>query len=280
MTMKHICILFFLAVTTVLSAAETAAQPEADLTPDAEAAAPDAARPPVARPASGQPAAVPAESSAAVLTLIYRSYPEPSAYADPEKAAKLLAQRAELIRKIQDERKRLLEEDATAKKLREDILTLNRKLASHIQEKGSMIRRNSELRDLDRRINGLKPAPPPPPPESEVKDDSAKDENAESAGKTEAGKTEAGKTEAGKTEKSDKPAASAASGKTGASGRPAASAASGRTGASGRPAASAASGRTETGKTEKSDKPAVSEKPEKTMPPPPKDDKTVKPVKE
>ena len=74
-----------------------------------------------------RPMAKPAVSD---LTSIYRPDRDPSEFADPEKAGSLLSRRAELVRKIQDERKRLLKEDEAAKKLYEEIMNLNRKLAS------------------------------------------------------------------------------------------------------------------------------------------------------
>ena len=154
--MKHLCILLFFA-TVMLSAADTAkpaaveAKPAA--TPAAAAAAKPAATATTAKPADDKPASV--------LTSLFHLDLDPAAFADQEKAEKLIRQRAELMQKIQAERKRLLEEDNGAKKLREEILLLNRKLASLLETKKSMIELNSQLRDLDIAISRLKPAPEP-----------------------------------------------------------------------------------------------------------------------
>ena len=178
--MKQLCILFLFAITAVLSAAaqkpaETTTK-QAEAKPAATTAKPAEAKPAAttAKPAEAKPAeAKPvAKQPVSVLTTIYRpSNPDPSAFADPEKAEKLLNSRAELVQKIQDERKRILKEDASAKKLSEEILLLNRKLASLLETKKSMIELNSQLLDLDIAISRLKPAPPPPEPEAKEDDD-------------------------------------------------------------------------------------------------------------
>ena len=140
--MKQLCILlFFASVVLSVSAAATPAAPSAK-------PAATAAKPAETKPAAT--AAKPAETKpASVLTPLFRTDPDPASYADPERAEKLIRQRAELRQKIQAERKRLLEEDNGAKKLREEILLLNRKLASLLETKKSMIELNSQLRDLD-----------------------------------------------------------------------------------------------------------------------------------
>ena len=150
--MKHLCILLFFA-SVMLSAADTA-------TPAAVPAATPAAAPAAtAKPA--EPAKPADDKPASVLTSLFHVDLDPAAFADQEKAEKLIRQRAELMQKIQAERKRLLEEDSSAKKLREEILLLNRKLASLLETKKSMIELNSQLRDLDVAISRLKPAPEP-----------------------------------------------------------------------------------------------------------------------
>ena len=183
--MKHFCILLIFSMTAVLSAAATqppaAAKPAATTTTAKPAEAKPAAttsttKPAEAKPAEAKPAATtakPATKPASVLTSIYRTYPEPSAFADQERAEKLLNRRAELIQKIHDERKRLMEEDAAAKKLRDEILLLNRKLASVLEDKKSMIELNSQLNDIDNAISRLKPAPPPEPADKTKDDDKA-----------------------------------------------------------------------------------------------------------
>ena len=126
---------------------------------------------PAGKPAETKPAATqsaaetvkPAAKPVSVLTSIYRTNPEPSAFADPAKAEQLLNSRAELAQKIQNERKRILQEDAAAKKLHDEIMLLNRKLASLLETKKSMIELNSKLLDVDLAISRLKPAPPPSP---------------------------------------------------------------------------------------------------------------------
>ena len=150
--MNHLCILLFFA-SVMLSAADTA-------TPAAVPAATPAATPAAAaKPA--EPAKSADDKPASVLTSLFHVDLDPAAFADQEKAEKLIRQRAELMQKIQAERKRLLEEDNGAKKLREEILLLNRKLASLLETKKSMIELNSQLRDLDIAISRLKPAPEP-----------------------------------------------------------------------------------------------------------------------
>ena len=185
MAMKHFCILLLFSVTAVLSAA---AKPAATTTTAKPAAAKPAATTTTAKPAETKPAATtttakPATKPASVLTSIYRSNPEPSAFADQERAEKLLSQRAELVQKIHDERKRLMEEDVAAKKLRDEILLLNRKLASLLESRKSMIELNSQLNDLDLAISKLKPAPPPAPAakDADAKDAEAKDTKAKDA---------------------------------------------------------------------------------------------------
>ncbi len=156
--MKHLCILLLFA-SVMLSAADTAkpaAAKPATATPAAAAKPADQTKPATAtaaKPADDKPASV--------LTSLFHVDLDPAAFADQEKAEKLIRQRAELQQKIQAERKRLLEEDSGAKKLREEILLLNRKLASLLETKKSMIELNSQLRDLDIAISRLKPAPEP-----------------------------------------------------------------------------------------------------------------------
>ena len=162
--MKHLCILLFFA-SVMLSAADTATTAAA-AKPATPAAAKPAATATAAKPATAAKAAD--EKPASVLTSLFHVDLDPAAFADQEKAEKLIRQRAELQQKIQAERKRLLEEDAGAKKLREEILLLNRKLASLLETKKSMIELNSQLRDLDIAISRLKPAPEPEK-ETEVK---------------------------------------------------------------------------------------------------------------
>ena len=166
--MKNFCILFLFAVTTALSAA--AKPPETKPAETAKPAAATATAKPAeaAKPATAKPAV-------SVLTTIYRPDRDPSEFADPEKAESLLNRRAELVQKIQNERKRLLKEDTAAKKLNEEIMVLNRKLASLLETKKSMIELNSQLLDLDNAISRLKPAPPPEPETKSEPEDSARD---------------------------------------------------------------------------------------------------------
>ena len=161
MIMKHLCFFIFFAMATVLSAA--------------------AGKPAETKPAESKSAAKPVS----VLTSIYFSNPDPSAFADREKAEDLLNRRAELVEKIQNERKRLLKEDTAAKKLREEIMLLNRKLASLLETKKTMIELNSQLLDLDLAISRLKPAPPPPPePKAEDKKADTTDRKSDNAAQT------------------------------------------------------------------------------------------------
>lgn len=162
MTMKHLCILLLFSAASVLSAAAKPAE--------AKPAATTASKPAETKPIS-------------VLTSLYHKDPDPSSFADPEKAESLLKRRAELVQKIQDERKRLLQEDNAAKKLRDEILLLNRKLASLLETKKSMIELNSQLRDLDIAISRLKPAPPPEP-ETKAGDKADKTDKTDKADKT------------------------------------------------------------------------------------------------
>ena len=203
--MKHLFFLLLFSMTAVLSAAAkpatTTAKP-AETKPAATTAKPaatpakpaetkpaaTAAKPAETKPAAtaAKPAATPATTKPAtakppvtVLTSIYSPDRNPSEFADREKAEDLLNRRAELVKKIQDERKRLLKEDNTARNLNEEIMLLNRKLASLLETKKSMIELNSELRDLDNAISRLKPAPPPEPetkPETKTEDDGKKAE--------------------------------------------------------------------------------------------------------
>jgi len=187
--MKHLCFLLLFAMTAVLSAA---AKPAATAKP-AETTKPATTAKPAETAKQATTTAKPAETtnpatttaktagaskpatakpSISVLTSIYSSERDPAEFADREKAEDLLNRRATLVKKIQDERKRLLKEDNAAKKLNEEIMLLNRKLASLLETKKSMIELNSELRDLDIAISRLKPAPPPEPeasPETKTK---------------------------------------------------------------------------------------------------------------
>ena len=161
--MKKRCFLLLFTASAVLFAAAKPAETK-----------PEAAQPAAAKPAESKPAATPAAQPAAetaakpaetkpvsVLTSIYRTYPDPSAFAEPEKAESLIKRHAALVQKIHDERKRLLQEDTRAKALREEITRLNRELASLLEDKKTMIELNSQLNDLDIAISRLKPAPPP-----------------------------------------------------------------------------------------------------------------------
>ena len=147
--MKHFCFLLLFAMTAVLSAA---AKP-AEATPAATAKA---------KPAeTAKPAAPTVKPAGSVLSTIYTVSRDPAEFADPRKAEDLLKRRAELVGKIQDERKRLLKEDDAARKLYEEIMLLNRRLASLLETKKTMIELNSQLRELDTAISKLKPAPAP-----------------------------------------------------------------------------------------------------------------------
>jgi len=213
--MKHLCILLFFA-SVMLSAADTA-KPAATSAataakPAATATAATAAKPAEqAKPADDKPASV--------LTSLFHLDLDPAAFADQEKAEKLIRQRAELQQKIQAERKRLLEEDNGAKKLREEILLLNRKLASLLETKKSMIELNSQLRDVDIAISRLKPAPEPEKETEAKADTKAETKPADSAAKAETKPTAS--TAKADTKTEAKPAASAAKAET----KPAAAAA-------------------------------------------------------
>ena len=175
MTMKHFCFLLLFAMTAVLSAA--AAKPAATTSEKPTTTATPAAT-------TAKPAATAAKPAGSVLTSIYSANRAPSEFADQEKAADLLKRRAELAQKIQNERKRILKEDAKAKELYDEIMRLNRQLASLLEAKKSMIELNSQLLELDSAISKLKPAPAP---ETEVKDtkkeDAGKADNADKSGK-------------------------------------------------------------------------------------------------
>ena len=178
--MKHLCILLFFA-SVMLSAADTAKSAPAAAKP-AEAAKPAAAAT-TAKPAAA--AKADDDKPASVLTPLFHIDLDPAAFADQEKAETLIRQRADLLQKIQAERKRLLEEDNGAKKLREEILLLNRKLASLLETKKSMIELNSQLRDLDIAISRLKPAPEPEKEtEVEAKADTKADAKADAKAET------------------------------------------------------------------------------------------------
>ncbi|MBQ7731219.1 MAG: hypothetical protein IJT68_05210 [Lentisphaeria bacterium] len=174
--MKRICFLLFFAMTAVLSAA---AKPAA--TP---ATTPSATKP--AATAAAKPAEATAKPAEAVLTRIYSTNRDPAEFADPEKAESLLKNRAGLVQDIQNERKRLLKEDAAAKKLHEEIMDLNRRLASLLENKPTMINLNSKLREVDDAISRLKPAPAPETeaaPGDTKKEDAGKAGNADKTGK-------------------------------------------------------------------------------------------------
>ena len=173
MTMKHFCFLLLFAMTAVLSAA---AKPAA--TPSTATAKPAAT--------ATKPAATTAEPTGSVLTSIYSANRAPSEFAEPDKAADLLKRRAELAQKIQNERKRILKEDAKAKELYDEIMRLNRQLASLLEAKKSMIELNSQLLELDSAISKLKPAPAPETgaaTEDTKKEDAGKAGNADKTGK-------------------------------------------------------------------------------------------------
>ena len=182
--MKHFCFLLLFAMTAVLSAAaKPAATPS---TPTAKPAATTAK--PAATPstATAKPAATTAKPTGSVLTSIYSANRAPSEFAEPDKAADLLKRRAELAQKIQNERKRILKEDAKAKELYDEIMRLNRQLASLLEAKKSMIELNSQLLELDSAISKLKPAPAPETgaaTEDTKKEDAGKAGNADKTGK-------------------------------------------------------------------------------------------------
>ncbi len=179
MTMKHFCFLLLFAMTAVLSAA---AKPAA--TPSTATAKPAATAAPAAT--ATKPAATTAKPTGSVLTSIYSANRAPSEFAEPDKAADLLKRRAEIAQKIQNERKRILKEDAKAKELYDEIMRLNRQLASLLEAKKSMIELNSQLLELDSAISKLKPAPAPETgaaTEDTKKEDAGKAGNADKTGK-------------------------------------------------------------------------------------------------
>ncbi len=171
MTMKHFCILLLFAMTAVLSAAAKPAATAATAKPAG-----------TAKPTS----ATNAKPAGSVLTSIYSANRTPSEFAEPDKAADLINRRAELAQKIQNERKRILKEDDKAKELYEEIMRLNRQLASLLEAKKSMIELNSQLLELDSAISKLKPAPAPETeaaPKDAKKEDVGKTDSADKAGK-------------------------------------------------------------------------------------------------
>ena len=169
--MKHFCFLLLFAMTAVLSAA--AAKPAA-ATPAAN----------TAKPATATSAANTAKPAGSVLTSIYSANHVPSEFADQEKAADLIKRRAELAQKVQNERKRILKEDTKAQELYDEIMRLNRQLASLLEAKKSMIELNSQLLELDSAISKLKPAPPPGTEAKDAKkEDAGKADNADKTGK-------------------------------------------------------------------------------------------------
>ena len=196
--MKHFCFLLLFAMTAVLAAAAkpaatTTAKPAGTAKPAATTTAKPAAtttakpaetaKPPAASEKTAPAAPKPAGS---VLTSIYTTNHDPEEFADRERAEDLLNRRAVLVQKIQDERKRLLQEDEAARKLYEEIMLLNRRLASLLETRKTMIELNSQLREIDDAVSKLKPAPAP---ETEAKD-------VEKSGATTG--------DAGKTDKADK----------------------------------------------------------------------------
>lgn len=195
MTMKKLCFLLLFTASAALFAAAKPAEsrPAATAATAAQPAAATAAKPAESKSAESKPVSV--------LTSIYRTYPDPSAFAEPEKAESLIKRHAALVQKIQDERKRLLQEDTKAKALREEITRLNRELASLLETKKTMIELNSQLTDLDIAISRLKPAPPPPPPTEDTEKTDDKAEKAEKAATEQTDK-------AASTAKSDDKAAS------------------------------------------------------------------------
>jgi hypothetical protein len=147
--MKHLCFFLLFAMTAVLYAAAKPAE--------------------TAKPATTAKPAATATQPGTVLTSIFNTDRDPASFADPEKAENLIKSRAEIVKKLQDERKRILKEDAAAKKLNEEIMLLNRRLASLLESRKSMIELNSQLRELDDAISKLKPAPPPEPETKDTK---------------------------------------------------------------------------------------------------------------
>ncbi|MBP5586152.1 MAG: hypothetical protein J6Y92_07360 [Lentisphaeria bacterium] len=193
--MKHFCFLLLFAMTAVLAAAAkpaatTTAKPAETAKPAATTTAKPAATT-TAKPAETAKPPAASEKTApkpagSVLTSIYTTNHDPEEFADRERAEDLLNRRAVLVQKIQDERKRLLQEDEAARKLYEEIMLLNRRLASLLETRKTMIELNSQLREIDDAVSKLKPAPAP---ETEAKD-------VEKSGATTG--------EAGKTDKADK----------------------------------------------------------------------------
>lgn len=189
--MKQLCVLFLFAMTAALSAAAKPAEAK-------PATAPAAVKPAeTAKPAETVKTA--AKPAVSVLTTIYRPVDrDPSEFADPEKAAGLLNRRAELVQKIQSERKRILKEDAKAKELNEAIMRQLRQLSEILETKKSMIELNSQLLDLDNAISRLKPAPPPEPEakaKSEAKSETKSEVKSETKSET---KSKDGDRKAGK----------------------------------------------------------------------------------
>ena len=78
-----------------------------------------------------------------------------------------------------------MKEDAKAKELYDEIMRLNRQLASLLEAKKSMIELNSQLLELDSAISKLKPAPPPDTESKDIKiEDADKTGKADKADKT------------------------------------------------------------------------------------------------
>lgn len=82
----------------------------------------------------------------------------PEDYEDKDLAARMIAARQNVLKSINDRRAEIIRTNPTAKKLREEILELHRKLASVVAEDSEMIRMNARLSELDVKIGRLERA--------------------------------------------------------------------------------------------------------------------------
>ncbi len=92
----------------------------------------------------------------------------PEDYEDSALAGRMIAARQKVLDDINARRAELLQSNPTAKKLREQILELNQKLAATVASDSEMIRMNSRLSDLNVKIDRLERAKKKEPAQEQV----------------------------------------------------------------------------------------------------------------
>jgi len=95
------------------------------------------------------------QKSEYVFVKAYRSNMDPEKYEDPVKAAELFTERQKLLKSLQDVKRRTMQENAQARKIRQEMRRLLDELTLIIESKEEVKRLNRKLDKVDKELDAL-----------------------------------------------------------------------------------------------------------------------------